>query len=89
MSNLKWGTKSENQQDSIQHGTRRDTKGSNNSKSKLTNSIVKSILLLLKSGRNGNFGKKWLQREIAERFNVDPSTISYISTRKIWKHVCL
>lgn len=87
--NLRWGTKSENAQDAIRHGTfsRLNSYGINNKMSKLTDDKVRSILQLLQSGKNGHPGIKWLQKEIAVLFNVHQTTISYISTGKIWKHI--
>jgi len=89
LTNLRWGTKSENAQNAIRHGTfsRLHNCGAKNKMSKLTETKALQILRLLQSGRDGHAGKKWLQREIAALFNVDQSTISYIATGKIWKHV--
>lgn len=89
LTNLRWGTKSENAQDAIRHGTfsRFQACGTNNKMSKLTDYEIKLILQLLQSGRNGYSGRKWLQKEIAALFNVDQSTISCISIGKTWKHI--
>lgn len=74
--NLKWGTASENQQDSIRHGTksnppRVDNSGSNNGMSKLTESQATKIKLLAKN-------RKHTQNEIARIFNVTQQTVSDI-----------
>ncbi|KKN98848.1 hypothetical protein LCGC14_0140890 [marine sediment metagenome] len=89
LTNLRWGTKSENAQDAIQHNTfsRLHACGEKNRMSKLTDDKIKLVLQLLQSGKNGHPGRKLSQKEIAAIFGVDQSTISYISTRKIWKHV--
>lgn len=81
LSNLKWGTSSENTQDAIKHKTRfqPDNKGSKNGKSKLTDIRVMEIKHLLASGIS--------QIQIAKRFHVDPSTICDINLGKTWRHI--
>lgn len=89
LNNLQWGTKSENQQDSIRHGTffHPDNRGSNNGHAILQESDIPKIRKLLKSGRNGIHGKRYSQREIAKIFGVNHYTISMIATGKTWKHL--
>ncbi len=89
LNNLKWGTHSENSQDSIRHGTffHPDNKGSNNGHAILKESNVREIRKLLQSGRNGKPGRRYSQHEIAKMFNVHRYTISMIVTGKTWKHL--
>lgn len=81
LNNLKWGTHSENTQDSIKHGTFFGSKsyGVNNGNSKLTENDVKRILTLLKAGK--------LQKEIMNMFGISSSRISEIKSNKTWRHV--
>lgn len=89
LNNLKWGTHSENSQDSIKHGTffHPDNSGSNNGHAILRESDVHKIRKLLQSGRNGRSGQKYSQKEISKMFNVHRYTISMIVTGKTWKHL--
>lgn len=89
LNNLKWGTRSENQQDSIRHGTffHPNNSGSNNGHAILQESDVHEIRELLQSGRNGRSGQKYSQREISKMFNVHRYTISMIATRKTWRYL--
>ena len=82
---MKWGTKSENQQDRIRHGT--DSCGSRQWQAKLTDFNVIEIKQLLQQGRDNHSGKKLTYKHIAQMFNVHLSTIGYIATNKTWKHI--
>ena len=55
-------------------------KGEKNSKAKLTDEKVKEIIDLTNS-------KKYLQKEIAEMYNVGRQTIRRITQKKLWKHI--
>lgn len=72
--NLKWGTRQENIDDSIKHGTW--THGEKSGNAKLTDRLVKQI-----KRSSGT------QREIAKRFNVSQGTIWQITHGNSWKHV--
>lgn len=76
------GTNYENRQDSVKKGRARggSLKGSASPNSKLTEEKVLAIRKLYAS-------KEYKQRELAVLFNVDPTTISDIIRRKIWKHI--
>ena len=79
--NLIWGTQSANLIDSMQHGTRfqPDNRGQRQWKAKLTDTDVIAIKKLLISGIS--------QRQIAQQFNVHPTTISCIAVGKTWRHI--
>lgn len=86
LSNLKWGTRSENQQDSTKHGTKyyhfqkghSVNIGTNNPRARLTEDEVKQIKKL-----KGKFS----QNQRAKMFNVSPSTIQNIDDNRTWRHI--
>lgn len=73
---LKWGTASENSQDSLQHGTRAN--GERNGSSKFTNEQILAIRSL-KSDHS--------DAEIAKQFGCSRSMIWLIVTRRAWNHI--
>lgn len=75
-SNLRWGTRKENTEDTIRLGSQR---GMKNNRAKLNDNKVQLILHKLKSGISNV--------DIAMEFNIDPSVISHIKRRKIWRHI--
>lgn len=81
LDNLRWGTRSENQKDAVNHGTnfRPDNRGSNNGHAKLTETQVKKIKNLLIVKRS--------HIQIAKLFNVDRKTIYDIDNNKTWRHI--
>lgn len=82
LSNLKWGTKSENVQDTIRHGTHKpcSLKGEKHPNAKLTECDVRSIVTLYEVGL-------YSQRVIADWYKISQMTVSDIITRKKWKHL--
>lgn len=70
--NLYWGTPSQNQIDSILHGT--------NASAKLTPDIVEDILHLLNHS-------DLTQAYIADIYCIDPSVISRIKSGHTWSHI--
>lgn len=82
--NLKWGTRSENMQDSIKHGTFKhnppDNSGSNCGTSKLTDEQVIEIKVLIKKG-------ELTDTEIGKIYKVSRSTIRDIRLEYTWKYV--
>lgn len=88
LTNLTWGTKSENQQDSIKHGTKFVPyyRGSLHKNSKLNEQKVINIRKMLVSGRNGDKGPRYTQKEIAKIFGVSQSTISAIKVKRMWRN---
>lgn len=73
------GTHADNSHDRDAKKRNADLRGSKNGSAKLTENSILKIRGLLSQGIE--------QKEIAQIFNVDPSTISYINTGKTWKHV--
>lgn len=82
LSNLRWDTRSNNAQDAVKHGTHRSANqnGEKNSLSKLTEKEIKEIRKLYKS-------EKFIQQQLADKFNVSKSNISRIVRRDMWKHI--
>lgn len=82
LDNLCWGTRSENQQDSIQHGTHKipHVRGEDVKTSKLTEQDVRMIIYMSRTGL-------FLQREIAEIYGVCHQAINLIVNKKRWKHL--
>jgi len=76
--NLKYGTQSENLNDRYGHGTM--IQGEKIYCSKLT---AKQVLEIRKKWDQGDIQQKTLAKD----YNVVPSTISAIVTRKNWKHI--
>jgi len=68
ITNLAWGSSSENTQDQIKHGT--DTRGERNGGAKLTNVQVDEIRQRIESGEEA--------RSLVKIFNVSDATISRI-----------
>lgn len=78
--NLRWGTRSENMQDAVAHGTLLGrTPGSKHGGSKLTEEEVLHIRALVSKGVSGC--------EVARRFGVASETVYLIRDRKTWTHI--
>lgn len=75
LSNLKWGTRKENEADKILHGTK--PLGERNGLAKLTESIVKNI--------RAEVGSSTYQ--LATKYNISQQNVSAIRSGKTWKHV--
>lgn len=73
--NLKWGTKQENEDDKLAHGTR--TRGEKSNAAKLSTAQVIEI-----RSRRGE-----PQQNLADEFGCTFSNISAIQLRKSWRHV--
>ena len=82
LSNLKWGTRSENSKDAIKHGTHPGfkTKGENHSHAKLIGQDVRMIIYMQKTGL-------FTQREIAGIYYISEACVSNIIHKKAWKHI--
>lgn len=76
-SNLAWGTRKQNVEDAIIHGTA--TIGENNGQSKLKNDDVRKIKTMLANGERVGI--------IAKTFKVTSSAISSIKAGKSWKRI--
>jgi len=70
------GTKKDNTRDGIERG-RIKLKGEDNPNARLTEEDVKKIRQMHKTG-------KYTQAELAEEYDVYPSTISRIISRELW-----
>lgn len=79
LSNLYWGTKKENAQDRIRHGTQ--SRGSNSGMSKLTDEQVAEIVAHIPHWKKGD------GRKFAIKFGVGDSAISAIKLGQTWRHV--
>jgi len=75
--NLAWGTRSDNMQDAIRHGTA--TTGSKNAQAKFSVEQVKNILLAIVDGETVT--------SISKRLGVSHSIISEIKSGKTYKEV--
>lgn len=80
LTNLKYGSFSQNNHDAVKHGTFRDMKGSKHHLAKLTE---EKVLDIRNQYSTGNFS----QRQLAKTFNVSQQTISDIITKKLWRHI--
>ena len=82
LSNLKWGTRSENQQDAVRHGTCRarfnSCKGELHWNSKLTRDDVQDIDALYRT-------RLFTRAKIAKLYRVSVVTISRIINKKSWQ----
>jgi hypothetical protein len=79
VSNLAWGSRSENAFDRVGHGTHFNNKGGRHPNSSLSDENAIEIRRLSKEGCPHN--------SLAERFGVSAPTISYIVSRRGWKHL--
>lgn len=81
--NLKWGTRSENVRDAVEHKTHfvpgKYHFGSKHSMSKLNEADILIIRKMMKKGSS--------RREMADKFDINVSTISRILSKKLWSHV--
>lgn len=80
LSNLKWGTKKDNGQDKIRHGTSKINKGECHGNAKLTEQEVRMIIYMYGTG-------EFTQREIASIYNIHQVHVSKIILKKVWKHL--
>ena len=74
--NLEWVTPSQNQIHAYKIGLKKQPKGYNHSNSKINESILKEIKLMLKEGNT--------QQYIADKFKISQSTISKIKRKKTY-----
>lgn len=93
LSNLEWVTCHQNNQHLLKNKKVNFSKGENKHNSKLTNSDVIQIKKMLRENewykKNVSRNKlgKPTKKEIANKFNINPSVISQISKNRIWKHI--
>jgi hypothetical protein len=81
LTNLRWGTRTDNMRDAVRHGTANgySSPGSTNGSSVLTEGDIPLIRQLVRSGLR--------YTEIAPRFGVGPDTIGLIARGRTWSHV--
>lgn len=79
LTNLYWGTKKDNAQDRIRHGTQ--CRGSTQGLSKLTDEQVAEIIAHIPNWKRGD------GRLFANKFGVSDSTISAVKQRSTWRHL--
>ncbi len=79
LSNLEWCTPVENAKHAASIGLLRPRIGSQNGRSKLTESDIVKIINLYKSGHN--------QYEIMKIFGISQANVSIIVNRKTWSHL--
>jgi hypothetical protein len=77
LANLRWGTRKENGEDKVRHGT--SLVGTKNGNVRLNEDSVRDIRRLRRLG--------YRYRDIAKLHDVDFSTVAQIVLRKTWKHV--
>ncbi len=77
LENLRWDTRKNNVKDALNQGTM--LLGSKNGQSKLTESNVREIRILLDSGM--------LQKDIAVKFGLAKRSVSDIKTGRTWCHL--
>ena len=77
LSNLKWGTRSENRQDAIKHGT---IIGENHSQNKLNKSDVRMIVYIYQTGL-------FSIQKVADMYGVCSQSIHNIIHKRTWKHI--
>ena len=79
LENLRWASRSENNQDKVAHGTAQ--RGEKGGRAVLTEGQVLIIRAEAATGARG------VLRTLSERFGVAECTISAIKHRRIWKHL--
>lgn len=77
ISNLRWGTASENYDDKRRHGT--DQCGERHGRHKLSEN---EVIEIRKAYRRG--GRYWGVKSLARKFGVDPSTVERAAKGKSW-----
>lgn len=80
VSNLRWGTRSQNMNDKTYHGTHRNQRGTKNSMAKVNEEMVVSIRRLHATG-------KYYLHDLADLFNIHKVTVWAIVHRYSWTHI--
>ena len=80
LSNLVWGTASENQQDAVKHGTHKSLSGEKHPNAKLTGFLVRMIRYWYNT-------KMVSQTELAKLFDISRPTINRIVTNNYWRTI--
>ncbi len=77
VSNLKWGTQEENNDDKMKHG--KIPSGDCHKQAKLSSDDVHEIVIMSRSGV--------MRKDVARRFGITPSNVHAIMSGRSWKHV--
>lgn len=77
LSNLQWGTTSDNEGDKVRHGT--SNRGTGNGRAKLTADDVRAVRKRLAEGEP--------QVAVARAMGIPAVTINHIHTGRTWRHV--
>ncbi len=80
LTNLAYGTYSQNNYDAVKHGTFRDSKGSKHHMSKLTETKVKEIREQYARGLVS-------QKQLGAKFGICQQNVSDIINKKLWRHI--
>lgn len=84
LENLAWGTRQENIQDAIKHGTHnclyRNRKGENNGRSKMTDAKVRVMRYL-------RHVAKFSIKDLMWQFDLGRTTVKEICSGKTWRHI--
>lgn len=82
LNNLRWGTRSENRKDAINHGTHKNpiNPGETNPRAILSEQDVRTIIYIHRT-------RIMIMAEIAKLYNVSRSAISEITNKRNWKHL--
>lgn len=84
-SNLAWGTKKENENDKISHGTWPE--GEKNGHARLTESDVVNIRRISAIGRRGCINRGLSHSKVAAIYGISKNYVSRIVTNRAWKCV--
>ncbi len=82
LDNLRWGTRKENAEDCLKHGTQR--RGETSGKAKITEDVVKAIRTEYVPPSKGYRGNGVA---VARKYGIGVSTLYHIIKRETWDHV--
>ena len=78
LSNLRWGTRQDNQLDRNKHGT--SNAGEQHGMHKLTEADIRAIRKMAFSGR-------YKAQDIADKFGIHKAYVRQIKYKRVWKHL--
>ena len=80
LSNLKWGTHTENMRDKKKHGTNNYALGEAASRAKLRERDVRMIVYIYRT-------KLFTQQEVADMYSISKRTVFSILSKETWRHL--